>query len=169
MKPIPASRMDFSISGKAASILTPSAVNTSAAPARDDSARLPCLATGMPQPATTSAAAVDMLSVPAPSPPVPTTSIASSGAPDPRCLGAHGPRRPGDLVHRLAAQPEGHQERADLRRRGVAGHDGIERALGLFFAEAMPVRDPAQHGLESVEVFTHGNDLVPKKTKIIMF
>ena len=42
-------------------MLTPSAVSTSAAPELEDSARLPCLATGTPQPATTSAAAVEML------------------------------------------------------------------------------------------------------------
>ena len=40
------------------SVFTPSAASTSAAPEREDSARLPCLATGTPQPATTSAAAV---------------------------------------------------------------------------------------------------------------
>jgi hypothetical protein len=41
---------------------------------------LPCLATGTPAPATTKAVAVEMLSVPLPSPPVPTMSIAPSGA-----------------------------------------------------------------------------------------
>src|SRR6202040_3763656 len=53
------------------SILTPSAANTSAAPDFEEKARLPCLATGTPQPATTSALAVEMLKVPDPSPPVP--------------------------------------------------------------------------------------------------
>ena len=43
-------------------------------------ARLPCFATGMPDAATTRAAVVEMLNVPLPSPPVPTTSIAPSGA-----------------------------------------------------------------------------------------
>ena len=43
-------------------------------------ARLPCFATGIPAAATTSAAVVEMLNVPEPSPPVPTTSIAPSGA-----------------------------------------------------------------------------------------
>jgi hypothetical protein len=41
--------------------LTPSAASTSAAPEREDAARLPCLATGTPQAATISAAAVEML------------------------------------------------------------------------------------------------------------
>ena len=58
----------------------PRASSTSAEPAFDVIARLPCFATGMPAAATTSAAAVEMLKVPLPSPPVPTTSIVPSGA-----------------------------------------------------------------------------------------
>src|ERR1700719_1024500 len=57
---------------------TPRASSTSALPHRDDAARLPCLATGHPAPAATSAAAVEMLKVPAPSPPVPHVSTAST-------------------------------------------------------------------------------------------
>ncbi len=63
-----------------ASTLTPSAASTSAPPVREDSARLPCLATGTPAPATTKVTAVETFSVPALSPPVPQTSIAPSGA-----------------------------------------------------------------------------------------
>ena len=62
------------------SILTPSEDSTSAAPERDDSARLPCLATGTPAPATMKEAQVETLTEPEPSPPVPTTSTASAGA-----------------------------------------------------------------------------------------
>ena len=62
------------------SIRTPRASSTSAEPAFEVIARLPCFATGTPAPATTSAAVVEMLSVPLPSPPVPTTSIAPAGA-----------------------------------------------------------------------------------------
>src|SRR5437868_5365969 len=62
------------------SILTPSAAKTSAAPDFDEKARLPCFATGTPQPATTSALAVEMLNVPELSPPVPTVSIVPGGA-----------------------------------------------------------------------------------------
>ena len=62
------------------SILTPSEDSTSAAPERDDSARLPCLATGTPAPATMNEAQVETLTEPEPSPPVPTTSTASAGA-----------------------------------------------------------------------------------------
>ena len=61
-------------------MLTPSAVSTSAEPDFDDSARLPCLATGTPQPATTSALAVEMLKLPEESPPVPQVSIVPGGA-----------------------------------------------------------------------------------------
>src|SRR3984957_12664090 len=62
------------------SILTPSEASTSAAPERDDNARLPCLATGTPAPATISEAQVEILNEPEASPPVPTTSMASGGA-----------------------------------------------------------------------------------------
>src|SRR6476469_5372338 len=68
------------------SILTPSACRTSAAPDFDDSARLPCLATGTPAPATINAAQVEMLNEPDASPPVPTTSTAPGGALTPSIL-----------------------------------------------------------------------------------
>src|SRR3984885_8447644 len=80
MKPMPASWMQWPIWSGVRSILTPKAANTSAAPERDESARLPCLATGTPAPATMSAAQVEMLNEPEASPPVPTTSMASGGA-----------------------------------------------------------------------------------------
>ena len=80
MKPMPASRMHSPIFSGGRSILTPSAASTSAAPDFDDSARLPCLATGTPAPATINAAQVEMLYEPDASPPVPTTSMASGGA-----------------------------------------------------------------------------------------
>ena len=53
---------------------TPNASSTSMLPARLEAARLPCFATGTPAPATTKAAAVETLKVPAPSPPVPQVS-----------------------------------------------------------------------------------------------
>ncbi len=60
--------------------MTPSAVSTSAEPDFDESARLPCLATGTPQPATTNALAVEILKLPDESPPVPQVSIVPGGA-----------------------------------------------------------------------------------------
>jgi hypothetical protein len=80
MKPIPASRMQAPIRSGGMSILTPSPVSTSAEPDFEDRARLPCLATGTPAPATMKAAQVEMLNEPEASPPVPTTSMALSGA-----------------------------------------------------------------------------------------
>ena len=80
MKPMPASLMQASTSRGARSKPTPSADKTSLAPDFDEAARLPCLATGTPQAATISAASVEILSVPCPSPPVPTMSIAPAGA-----------------------------------------------------------------------------------------
>src|SRR6185312_15256425 len=80
MKPIPASATQRPTWSGVRSILTPREESTSAAPEREDSARLPCLATGTPAPATMKAAQVETLTEPEPSPPVPTTSTASGGA-----------------------------------------------------------------------------------------
>src|SRR5665213_2175741 len=80
MKPMPASKMARRTVSGSTSMLTPSAWRISAAPDFDEKVRLPCLATGTPAPATTSAAAVETLRVPWPSPPVPTMSTAPSGA-----------------------------------------------------------------------------------------
>src|SRR5947209_11656488 len=80
MKPMPACCTQWPTLSGGRSILTPSEDSTSAAPERDDSARLPCFATGTPQPATMNDAQVETLTEPDPSPPVPTTSTASGGA-----------------------------------------------------------------------------------------
>src|ERR1035437_8829034 len=86
MKPMPASRMQAPTCSALMSILTPSACSTSAAPDFDDWARVRCVATGTPAPATINAAQVEMLKEPEASPPVPTTSIASDGACTPSIL-----------------------------------------------------------------------------------
>src|SRR5258708_6497719 len=86
MNPIPAVLIQLLIVSAGISILTPRAVRTSAAPNRDDRARLPCLATGTPAPATMNAAQVEMLNEPEASPPVPTTSTAPGGAFTPNIL-----------------------------------------------------------------------------------
>ena len=85
----------------------PSASSTSAEPDRDVIARLPCLATGTPAAATTSAAVVEMLNVP---------RAVAAGADDvDRALGrrrpasdalAHRGGEAGELVDGLAAHPE---------------------------------------------------------------
>ena len=62
------------------STFTPSVASTSAPTVRLLRARLPCLATGTPRPASTKVTAVETFNVPAWSPPVPQTSIAPGGA-----------------------------------------------------------------------------------------
>ena len=54
---------------------TPSASSTSAAPHADDAARFPCLTIRAPAAAATIAPIVEMLTVLARSPPVPTRSV----------------------------------------------------------------------------------------------
>ena len=61
MKPIPASRMQRSTPSGESPILTPSATSVSAAPEREEAARLPCLATGTPQAAVMIEASVETL------------------------------------------------------------------------------------------------------------
>ena len=76
----PSSRIARPAEAASWSMRMPRASRTSADPDFDVIARLPCLATGTPHAATTSAAVVEMLKVPDPSPPVPTMSIVPSGA-----------------------------------------------------------------------------------------
>ncbi len=72
----PTSSSAFCTVAVGASIRIPSASSTSAEPQVPLAERLPCLATGAPQAATTNDATVEMLKVPAPSPPVPQVSTA---------------------------------------------------------------------------------------------
>ena len=78
MKPKPSSSIDRSIRSTGCSSEKPSASSTSAEPEADETARLPCFATPAPAAAATIAAAVEMLIVLAPSPPVPAVSTRSS-------------------------------------------------------------------------------------------
>ena len=80
MKPMPASARQRSTPVASRSIFTPSASRRSAEPQWLEAARLPCLATGTPAPATTIAATVEMLNVPLRSPPVPHVSSTGAGA-----------------------------------------------------------------------------------------
>src|SRR3989338_7145030 len=77
MKPMPISRMHFSTVWAEAFKFTPNASRTSADTHWLDAERLPCFATLSPQPATTKAAAVEMLNVFALLPPVPQVSTRS--------------------------------------------------------------------------------------------
>ena len=80
MNPIPVPEIQSSTSVGPRSMGIPSAESTSADPELLEIARLPCLATGTPPAETTNDAAVLMLKVFAPSPPVPHRSTAFSGA-----------------------------------------------------------------------------------------
>ena len=115
---------------------TPSASSTSAEPEREEAARLPCLATAQPQAAATSAAVVEMLNVPEPSPPVPAVSTRSSRAgahlDDVR---AHRPRRADELVDGLALGAQRDQQARDLRGVGLAAHHEPDRGLGVSGAQ----------------------------------
>lgn len=79
-KAIPVSRRERSNSPGGCSRRTPASSSTSAAPQREETARLPCLATVTPAPAATRAAVVEMLKERPPSPPVPTMSAHFPGA-----------------------------------------------------------------------------------------
>ena len=78
MKPKPSSSMDCAIWPADSSRRKPSSSRTSALPEADETARLPCFATPAPAAAATRAAAVEMLNVLAPSPPVPAVSTRST-------------------------------------------------------------------------------------------
>jgi hypothetical protein len=77
--PMPASSTQRATPAAGRSMTTPRASSTSAVPDAEDAARLPCLATGTPAAAVTIAAIVEMFTVWAPSPPVPTMSTQSTG------------------------------------------------------------------------------------------
>src|SRR5262249_38357370 len=79
--PMPASSTQRATPSGPRSITTPNASRTSAEPHADDAARLPCFATRTPAPAATSAARVEMLTVPDRSPPVP--HVSTTGPPGP--------------------------------------------------------------------------------------
>ena len=74
MKPMPVSARQVATCSGASKIWAPSASITSAEPEVDDTLRPPCLATRAPAAAATNIAAVEMLKVCEPSPPVPTIS-----------------------------------------------------------------------------------------------
>ena len=65
----------------------PAAASTSALPLELETLRLPCLATGTPSAASSSALAVDTLNSPAPSPPVPQVSTRRSRSAGSTCSG----------------------------------------------------------------------------------
>ena len=150
MKPMPASATQRPTCSGVMSILTPSEDSTSAAPERDDSARLPCLATGTPAPATMKRGAgrhVDRAG-----------AVAAGadhvdgvgGSVDAQHLGAHRRYRAGDLVDGFAAHPQRHQQSAHLRGRRFAGHHAVEGGCGLVARQRGAGRDFADDRFEVV-------------------
>ena len=81
--PMPISRMARPYCSNGKSIRTPNASSTSADPLRELTARFPCFATRAPAAATTMAAAVEILNVFEPSPPVPHVSTILAGRASP--------------------------------------------------------------------------------------
>ncbi len=150
MKPIPASETQRPTCSGLRSIFTPSEDSTSAAPERDDSARLPCLATGTPAPATMKEAQVDTLTEPEPSPPVPTTSIASAGALTCSILARIAETAPVISSTVSPRTRKRHQQSAHLRRRGLAGHHAVEGGRRLLARQGRAGGDFADDRFEVV-------------------
>ena len=113
-------------------------------------ARLPCFATGTPAAATTSEAAVEMLNVPLPSPPVPTRSIVPGGASTRTTRSRIAPAKPGQLVGGLAAHPERDEEGGQLGGGRLAVHDRAHRAARLVDRQGPAVDDRGERGPDRV-------------------
>src|SRR5664280_36346 len=123
---------------------TPSAARTSAEPHADETARLPCFATGAPAPATTKAAAVETLNVPSPSPPVPHTSIARAAHRRPRGARPKSIHGAGHGLDRLAHGGQRGEKPPRDRRRNLLVEKG---RYGAPYVLARQTR-PARHGTE---------------------
>ena len=116
-----------------ASTSTPQAASTSALPLREETLRLPCLATVTPAagdhqgrgggdvegPRAVAAGATGV------------EHHATGRRADRRRAAAHDHGRGGDLRRRLALHPQRHQEGAHLRRGGLSLEDGLEGGLDL--------------------------------------
>ena len=107
---------------------TPSASSTSAAPILNSSRGCRAWRPARRQPATTNATAVEMFSVCAPSPPVPQTSIAPSGARRGACVSALRVRRRRALRDRAIAAADARSKGRDLGLRRRAVEDAAKSA-----------------------------------------
>ncbi len=87
-----------------------------------------------------------MLNVPLPSPPVPTTSTVPSGASTRTTRSRIAVAKPGQLVDGLAAHPETHEQRRELRRRRLAVHDLAHRQARVVEAQRAALDDGGQGG-----------------------
>ena len=111
---------------------------------------MPCFATPAPAAAATSAAAVEMLNVALPSPPVPTMSTRSVALRrDGERRARASPRRsPAISSARLALQPQRDEEAADLGLRRLAGHDLVHHRARLLAVEVVTVEQPRERLLD---------------------
>ena len=102
-KPTPMLSMQVCTNAGGTARLMPNSSNTSAEPDLLVTERLPCLATATPAPATTKAAAVEILKVFSLSPPVPQVSMMCAAAwGDTYGQVAHDAGKPGNLFDALA-------------------------------------------------------------------
>ena len=151
-KQMPNSSRQASTRATSASTFTPSAASTSAEPLRLVMPRLPCLATGTPAAAVTRAAAVEILKVFEPSPPVPQVSIRSARA---ERMGVmplpHGRGRPGHFGHRFALAVQGRQQPGDLLFVAAAVHDLAHRGGHLLHRQIAAGLDDVALRLRSCE------------------
>ena len=160
MKPKPSSSIERAIRSGGCSSEKPSASSTSAEPEADETARLPCFATAAPAAAATSAAAVEMLNV------LRAVAAGAGGVDEVVALRADGQdvlahrlRAAGDLVGRLALQPQRDEEAADLGRRRLAAHDLVHHLARLARARG--------RGLEQLRERVAGSSLeeVPARAR----
>ena len=149
MKPKPRSSIEARSAPVAARAPMPSSSSTSAEPACELAARLPCFATPAPAAAATSAAAVEMLKVWAPSPP------GADDVDDGRALRRHGNDvlahrlgEAGDLVRRLALRAQRDEEPGDLRVRRLAVHDRAHQLARVGAREMVPVEQQLDRGAD---------------------
>ena len=119
----------------------PRASRTSAEPHLLVTARLPCLATLTPAAAATRAAAVEMLKVFAPSPPVPQVSTSSSRSGGGQGKGdggfAHGEGEAGDFLGGFAAGGHRGEEGGELDVGGFAPEEAMHEVCSSFEGEGL--------------------------------
>ena len=96
----------------------------------------------------TKADAVEMLTLCEPSPPVPTMSIAPSGASTRSIFSRIVATAPEISLDRFAAHPQRHQEAADLAGRGLAGHDDLESLARFLEGERRSACDLRDVGFQ---------------------
>ena len=125
------------------SMTTPSSSSRSAEPHAEDAARLPCLTTRAPVPATTIADMVEMLTVCARSPPVPQVSTAGPATSIRSARPSMAADQAGDLVGRLALGPQRDHEPGDLRRGRLAEHHLLHRPGGVGRGQVLAAQQPA--------------------------